>query len=713
MGGLVGTRGHERGIASVRRVASGVVLGAAPQFATSSARALILGLDEAGRIVDHDRPAAALLDGAGGSLLGTEFASLVADRLQAESFGEYLDAVRAGRDVTTVVKIRAPQLGQADAVVTLQPVSSSTGLAVRVIVRISPPAEGRFADMEVMRRALLDAPISQAAEGLGIDEVAPKVTRVAVPHFCNVAGLVVRESLIADDELSVTPPDGSLLLRRTVVETDDGDPRWDAGFPTGELLHYPRDSPYVRCIASREPVIEASVTPEQGPSVSRAWHERPVVAELLTGTSVLSLPLVARGVVLGLLVCIRKPGHRCFDADDVQIGMQFAARAAVLIDNARRYSRERATALTLQRSLLPTGLSAPSCVQVHHRYLPASELVEVGGDWYEAIALPGGRAALAVGDVAGHGVKAAVTMGRLRTAIHTLARLELPPGEMLEHLDELMGELGVREPHFATCVCAVFDTVTGTCELASAGHLPPLLAEPGAPGRYLDLSPAPPLGVGSGSVQSSVIEVPDGSLLVLYTDGLVERRGGDIDEGLARLRDLFGADATARPLDDLCRAALTCTDVGEQRDDIAVLIARLRRLTPDRHVSWTLNGDLRSVRRARSLAGPPLRRWGLARLIPDAELVISELVTNAVRYTRGNIGLRLVLEDGLFCEVRDRSAALPRLRETDNDDESGLGLLVVSQVASRWGTRRTSAGKVVWCELPVHTPGQAAALWEP
>jgi hypothetical protein len=160
---------------NVRRVASGVELGVAPQLAASSARTLILGLDEAGRIVDHDRPAAVLLDDAGGSLLGTEFASLVTDRLPSELFGQYLDAVRAGRDVTTVVKLRAARVGQADAVVTLQPVSSSTGLAARAIVRITPPAEGRFADPEVMRRALLDAPISQVGGGLGIDEVAPKV----------------------------------------------------------------------------------------------------------------------------------------------------------------------------------------------------------------------------------------------------------------------------------------------------------------------------------------------------------------------------------------------------------------------------------------------------------------------------------------------------------------------------------------------------------
>jgi serine phosphatase RsbU (regulator of sigma subunit)/anti-sigma regulatory factor (Ser/Thr protein kinase) len=712
--GLIGeARSRERGIASVRRVAPGVMLGLPQQFTATSARTLILGLDEDGRIADHDRLAAGLLDGAGGSLLGLELASLMTDRRQAQLFGEHLDAVSAGRDVTTVAKIKTARLGQADAVITLQPVSSNTGLAARAIVRIAPPAEGRFADTEVMRRALLDVPISQTGGGLGIEEVAPKLTRVAVPHFCNVAGLVVRESLIADDELAVTPPDGSSLLRRMAVETDDGDPRWSAGFPTGELLHYPGDSLPVRCIASREPVIEEAVGAERGPQLARAWHERPTVAELLTGTSVLFLPLAARGVVVGLLICIRKAGYRSFDAGDAEIGREFAARAAVLIDNARRYSRERATALTLQRSLLPADLSAPPFVEVCHRYLPAGELIEVGGDWYEAIALPGGRAALAVGDVAGHGVRAAVTMGRLRTAIRTLARLELPPGEMLEHLDELMGELGMREPHFATCVYAVFDTVTGTCELASAGHLPPLLIEPGAPGRYLDLPTAPPLGVGSGSVQSSVIDIPDGSLLVLYTDGLVERRGDDIDAGLARLRELSGAGAAARPLDDLCQAALAGVDAGEQRDDIAVLIARLRRLPPDRHVSWTLRGDLRSVHRARSLAGPPLRRWGLASLIPDAELVISELVTNAVRYATGDVGLRLVLEDGLFCEVRDNSAALPRLREVGEEDGSGLGLLVVSQVARRWGTRRTPPGKVVWCELPVRAGHRAATRREP
>ncbi len=218
------------------------------------------------------------------------------------------------------------------------------------------------------------------------------------------------------------------------------------------------------------------------------------MARLLSGVSMLLLPLVARDALLGFFVCIREVGYRRFDAYDTEIGMEFASRAAIFMDSARRYSRERATALTLQRSMLPTGLSAPSSVEVKHRYLPGSKLIEVGGDWYESIALPGGRVALVVGDVAGHGVRAAVTMGRLRTAIHTLAMLELPPAETLQQLDELMQELGAREPHFATCVYAIFDAVTGSCELASAGHLPPLLVRPDGTNELLDVLPVPAAG---------------------------------------------------------------------------------------------------------------------------------------------------------------------------------------------------------------------------
>jgi anti-sigma regulatory factor (Ser/Thr protein kinase) len=290
-------------------------------------------------------------------------------------------------------------------------------------------------------------------------------------------------------------------------------------------------------------------------------------------------------------------------------------------------------------------------------------------------------------------------MGRLRTAIHTLAMLELPPAETLQQLNELMQELGAREPHFATCVYAIYDAVSGKCELASAGHLPPLLVRPDGSTELLDISPAPPLGVGSGPIQSRVVDIDDGSLLVLYTDGLVERRTEDIDVGLAKLRAIFGPGSADRPLEDLCKATLAGVYADQQRDDIALLIARLRRISEDNFVTWRLPAELTSAHRARTLIRRPMKRWGLTELIPAAELLASELVTNAVRYAQGQIGLRLILEGGLVIEVLDDSAALPRLRHPEDDEERGRGLQVVSQVAQRWGARRAVSGKIVWCEL--------------
>jgi len=494
-------------------------------------------------------------------------------------------------------------------------------------------------------------------------------------------------------------PDGSHPVRRLALAHDDHDGGWDAAFPTGEILRYPPDTPYTQCMDTGDPVIE-HMSRESADKTAAAWLRKPV-ADLLSGVSMLLLPLVARDVMLGFFVCVRRVGFRRFDAYDQQIGMEFAARAAIFMDNAQRYSRERATALTLQRAMLPTGLSAPSSVEVRHRYLPGSKLIEVGGDWYESIALPGGRVALVVGDVAGHGVRAAVTMGRLRTAIHTLAMLELPPAETLQQLNELMQELGTREPHFATCVYAVYDAVAGTCEVASAGHLPPLLVRPDGSNELLDVLPAPPLGVGTGPIQTRTLPIKDDSLLVLYTDGLVEQRTRDIDEGITRLRDLFTPDTVSLPLEELCRATLAGVYADQQRDDIAVLIARLRALPQENVVAWTLPAELTSARRARGLVRRPLRKWGLADLQPVVELLVSELVTNAVRYAQGKVGLRLILERGLVCEVLDDSAALPRLRHPDADDERGRGLQVVSQIAQRWGARRSLTGKVVWCELPV------------
>jgi serine phosphatase RsbU (regulator of sigma subunit)/anti-sigma regulatory factor (Ser/Thr protein kinase) len=511
----------------------------------------------------------------------------------------------------------------------------------------------------------------------------------------------VLESLVGDNEFPAHGPDGNSTLRRLAVAHDQKDPAWQAAFPTGELLRYPEPSPYVRCIESGEPVLEHAFSPDAARKLARAWRRKPV-ASLMSDVSMLMLPLVAKGTTLGFFCCVRQPDTRRFDAYDMEMGMEFASRAAVFFDNARRYNREHATALTLQRSMLPTGLSAPSSVEVKHRYLPGSKLVEVGGDWYESIKLPGARVALVVGDVAGHGVKAAVTMGRLRTAIQTLSMLELAPAESLQQLDELMRTLGEREPHFATCAYAVYDAVTGECELAVAGHLPPLIVHPDDRSELLTVTPSPPLGVGDGLVHTQRFTVEDGSLFVLYTDGLVESRDRDISDGLERLQKAFGPGSSRAPLEDLCKTSLDGVYSDAQRDDIAVLIARLRRIPEDNRVCWTLVPEFPAVRQARVMIREPLSRWGLEDLVPVTELLVSELVTNAIKYANGDILLRLILEGGsLTCEVHDSSPALPRVLQVDRDAENGRGLHVVSQLAARWGARRTHSGKVVWCEQTV------------
>jgi GAF domain-containing protein len=691
----------------------------------SSFRTLILGIDYDGRIVQHDRNAPQILAREPEELLGAHLSDLATGGAQGNpglensqaarsadgvaAVGGLLEALRADREGSAMLTIYTRDDYQAEAVVTVHPMrAGGTSLAALALLRIPAPRSERFVDPALMRRQMLDDTFTRIGDALDIDHLASELIDALVPHFCNAGDLLLLESLIGDDELPSHGPDGSLPLRRIALLHDGKDPAWEAAFPTGEILRFPASSPYFRCMDTGAPVLESTISESQARSIAKAWRRKPV-GKLLSGASMLMLPLIARGTMLGFFACTRQEGFRRFDAYDVEIGMDFAARAAVFIDNARRYSREHATALTLQRSMLPTGLSYPSSVEVKHRYLPGSKLIEVGGDWYESIALPGGRVALVVGDVAGHGVRAAVTMGRLRTAIHTLAMLELAPAESLQQLDELMHTLGEREPHFATCAYAVYDAVSGECEIAVAGHLPPLLVHPNGSNELLDVPPAPPLGIGDGEeIESRLFKIEDGSLFVLYTDGLVENKGQDISDGLARLQGIFGEGSPTRPLEDLCKATLDGVYSDHQRDDIAVLIARLRRLPEDRYESWTFAPKLTSVREARAVLAEPMKRWDLEDLIPTTELLVSELVTNAVKYSRGDVTLRLVNEKALFCEVLDSSGALPRLRQANGDDENGRGLQVVRQLSQRWGARRTATGKVVWCEQPL--PGGPGPL---
>lgn len=667
----------------------------------SASRTLVLGINSSGQIVQCGQNSLSVLGCEPQTLLGLQAGTIVDEA--KEQLDSLLESVRSGHERTAMLGIRGDNGSVTEAVVTAQPMVAPDGEGLTALLHIRVPlaSAARFLDPAQMRRSLLDDPLARFAASLDLDQTARGLGGVIAPHFCNVATVLVLESLVAADEVHGGATDGAAVVRRLSITADDGNPKWSATFPDGEVLVYPPGTPYAQCLETAKPVLLPHVDADKAQEIARIWRRRPV-AELLTDVSMVLLPLIARETVLGFIVCTRVPGFRRFDAYDIELGMEFANRAAIVIDNARLFSRERATALALQRSLLPHRLTAPSSVEVRHRYLPGSKLIEVGGDWYESIALPGGRAALIVGDVAGHGVRAAVTMGRLRTALHTLANLELPPAEALHVMHELMVELGEQEPHFATCVYAVYDATAGTLEIASAGHLPPLLVRPDGSSELLEVPPAPPLGVSGGAaIESRQFTVEDGSLFVIYTDGLVESRGRDIDDGLARLRGLFDAEALTRPMEDLAKATLDGVYADHHRDDIAVLIARLRRLEEDRRVSWTLPADPAAVRRARGLVRDQLAKWDLCELSDPTELLVSEMITNALRYAPGPIVLRLLMERTLVCEVLDRSAALPRLRHAADDDETGRGLLVVSQVAGRWGSRRTPTGKVVWCEQPI------------
>ncbi len=611
-------------------------------LSSASAQTLTLAIDRKGRIRQHDRGAGDILADKPGSLLDTDLGELIAGPGDpAEALNGLIEATLADRDSTTVLSIRTASRSVVDAVVTVEPIrSNDPELLAQVVMRIPPPAAERFVDPALMRHALLDGAVRRIGGALDIEQMAPELVNILVPHFCNAADLLILESVMGDGEHPDLPRERMQLFRRLAIAHDDGDAGWEAAFPVGEILRYPPGTPYTECITTHKPVC-VSMSEEAAANLARAWVRTPV-SRLVAGSSMLLLPLLAGETLLGFFVCVRRMGFHRFDAYDTEIGMEFTNRAALFMDSARRYSRERATALTLQRSMLPTGLSHPASVEVRQGYLPGSKLIEVGGDWHE---------------------------------------------------------LGEFEPHFATCVYAIFDSVDGTCEVASAGHLPPLLVRPDGSSEFLDVSPAPPLGIGASPIGSRTLQIEDGSLLVMYTDGLVEKRTEDIDQGLTRLQKLFGPQSPTEPLEDLCKLALAGVYDDHQRDDIAILMARLRRISSDRHVTWSLAPKLTAARRARSLIMRPLRHWGLSELIPAAELVVSELVTNAVRYAQSKISLRLVLEGALFCEILDDSAALPRLRQAADDDERGRGLQVVSQVAQRWGTRRTGTGKVVWCEL--------------
>lgn len=424
--------------------------------------------------------------------------------------------------------------------------------------------------------------------------------------------------------------------------------------------------------------------------------------------SLISVPMRARNTALGLATFVRSLNPVPFRADDVLLARELVARAALCVDNARRYTREHTAAVTLQRSLLPHALAGGTALELASSYLPADPTDGVGGDWFDVIPLSGARVGLVVGDVVGHGIAAAATMGRLRTAVQTLADMEMPPDELLAHLDDLVLRLSAERTDDtgaqqgataflgATCLYAVYDPVTRRCSMARAGHPPPVVVTPDGRVSFPEPPAGPPLGLGGMAFEATEIELAENSLIGLYTDGLVEGPDRDIEEGMSRLGEvLAGSDAD---LATLCTSAVRQLVPVPQPDDIALLLARTHALGADHVVSWEVPVDPAAVAHVRGDATRQVEAWGLGDLAMTSELIVSELVTNAVRYATPPIRLRLILDARLTCEVSDASSTAPRLRHARIMDEGGRGLFLVAQLAHRWGARYTADGKIIWAE---------------
>ncbi|MGW9029510.1 SpoIIE family protein phosphatase [Streptomyces sp. NPDC055722] len=558
---------------------------------------------------------------------------------------------------------------------------------------------GRAEGARERLRLLYDAG-ARIGTTLDVRRTAEELAKVAAPRFADGVTIELLDSVLHGEE----SPEVSTELRRVAVAGLDED---QLLHPVGALIRFPGSHPVAAAMTENRTILVRDLGTCEG------WRaEDPERARHILGSglrSLLVVPLRARGAVLGTADFWRSHSSPRFEDDDVSFAEELAVRAAVSIDNARRYTREHTMAVTLQHSLLPRGLPEQSALEVAYRYLPAGGRgaggAGVGGDWFDVIPLSGTRVALVVGDVVGHGLHAAATMGRLRTAVHNFSGLDMPPEELMSRLDELVAQLDAQEGDAqgmtgATCQYAVYDPTSGNLAIATAGHPGPAVVHPDGSVEFPRVPVSTPLGLGLGlPFESTELSVPERSRLVLYTDGLIEGHDHDPDAGLRALRRaLTGPDRTPEAT---CAAVMEAVLPTQPRDDIALLVARTRRLDPSRIADWRVPRDPAAVATVRNDCVRQLTEWGLEHMAFTAELVLSELITNAVRYGSEPIGVRLIRDRALIFEVSDGSSTSPRLRRAAVTDEGGRGLFLVAQLTERWGTRYTPTGKVIWAEQPL------------
>ncbi|MDX3853105.1 SpoIIE family protein phosphatase [Streptomyces sp. AK02-01A] len=549
------------------------------------------------------------------------------------------------------------------------------------------------------RLALMAEASARIGTTLDLLRTAQELAELVVPRLTDSVSVDILDPVFGGERIPPGPVTGTAVLRRAASCSRRTDTAPGA-YATGEISSYPGDAPACQVLADLTPRLVRDIT-EDSPWVGGD----PVRGRKMLENHVHSLmlvPLVVRGRALGLVCFYRwATADGPFDEDDLALAVDLTSRAAVALDNGRRYIRERNAVLALQQGMLPQRFPTPRAVDWAHHMIYSG----AGGDWTDVIPLPGARVALVTGSTPGRGVRTAATMGRLRAAVHTLANLDQAPNELLARLDDLVralgretGETSADTPVGATCLYLVYDPVNRCVSMASAGHPAPILAQPDGTVTV----PAPPAGEALGCpgppFEKAAMDLPEGSLIVLHTRGLLQKFPARI--GSAELEHLV-TSPTGSPQN----LSLTLTETlvpSDPHEDAAVLVARTRPLDPDSVAVWDLPSDPAAVATARQLATRQLAAWGLAEEDAFAtELIVSELVTNAIRYAAPPIRLRLIRDRALTCEVSDSSSAAPFLRHARTTDEGGRGLLLVAQLAERWGTRYQERGKIIWTEQPI------------
>jgi len=591
-------------------------------------------------------------------------------------------------------------IGAADA-------TGAPGAAPRLLA-LGEPGIGRIAVAARRRLGLLSRAAARIGTTLDVGRTAGELAETAVPELADFVAVDLLEPVLRGEV-----PDGrGATLRRAALHGARADL---PVYPVGGTVEFGPATPQARCMTAGRAVLEADLHAAPGWQGQDPARARRLLAQ---GThSLLAVPLLARGTLLGVASFYRREQPEPFGDDDTALAEEFAARAALSLDNARRYTREHTIALTLQRSLLPGALPDLSAVEVAHRYLPAQAGTGgVGGDWFDVIPLSGARVALVLGDVVGHGLHAAVTMGRLRTAVRNFAALDLSPDELLARLDDLVigldqdrtADSDGTEAAGATCVYAVYDPVSRRCTVARAGHPLPAVVHPDGAVYFPEVPAGPPLGLGGLPFETCELLFPEGSRLVLYSDGLIEDRDRDVLHSLDRL-----SEALARPgqsAEETCEAVVRALPTPGASDDVTLLVARTRALDGRNTANWEVPAEPAAVPGVRAAVVRRLSEWGLDRAAFTTELVVSELLSNAIRHARGPIRVRLLHDRSLICEVSDGSSTSPHLRRAALTDEGGRGLFLIAQLVARWGTRYTDRGKVIWTEQPLDRPSAGIPL---